>query len=98
MAPRFPRFVAADGLVFVDMNLERLSTSLVLRDAVRDPMMEQTLVTYDPVSLSCAPSQSIILPIVSFGSIYRIQRLTLHLATFLLSRAIIARHSKIRDG
>lgn len=58
------------------------------------PGREQALVCSDPVPVACVLSQSISLPIVSFGATYRIQRLTLHLATFLQPRAIIAFGSK----
>ena len=47
------------------------------------PGREQALVHSDPVPVACVYSQSFSLPIVSFGATYRIQRLTLHLATFL---------------
>ena len=64
------------------------SDSPCVAHAVCDPGEETALVTGDPVSVAYVLGQSISLPIVSFGATYRIQRLTLHLATFLLSRAI----------
>jgi hypothetical protein len=58
------------------------------------PGREQALVHSDPVPVACVYSQSFSLPIVSFGATYRIQRLTLHLATFLPPQAIISLRGK----